>query len=104
MKTKIVKVKDYMTEEVFLIGKCEESDEWWMRKTGWGYPRDLLLIVHIQDGGGVRGCLSDFRGFIDYDLHEYGPLDVNRTNVKLVEYLKDKVFEDIPDEIDLTEV
>ena len=100
MKTKLIKVLDEATELVVLIGKFGKEDEKLMNGIGWHELRTLTLITILDGGGYSRCCISNFRQ-PPYDLEERGNIGVNGTTVKLVEYVRDKTLEEIPDEVDL---
>lgn len=100
MKTKIVKILDVATTMWFLLGKPEESDSDWMRDIGWG-GQPINLLVHLVSGGGIEGCMSTFRGSIEYDLQTYGPLSLSGTTVKLAKAVRDLKFEELPAILDV---
>lgn len=101
MKVKTVKVLDDATEMWFLVGKPDSEDQEMLESIGW--ELDVTLLVHLKGGGGVEGCMSPFDGLIEYDLQEYGPLEVSGTTVKLAKITRDMLFEDIPTVLDVRE-
>jgi hypothetical protein len=99
MRVKTVKVLDDATEMWFLVGKPDQGDQEMLESVGW--EPDVTLLVHIRSGGGVEACMSSFKGYIKYDLEEYGPMEASGTTVKLAKIIRDMLFEDIPVALDV---
>ena len=99
MRVKTVKVLDDATEMWFLVGKPDLLDQGMLESVGW--EPSVTLLVHIRSGGGAEACMSTFKGHIEYDLQEYGPLEVSGTTVKLAKITRDMLFEDIPMVLDV---
>ena len=97
---KTVKVLDIGTKMYFLIGRPEPSDLDMLESTGWGV-QPVTLIINIKGGGGIEGCMSTFRGYVENDLQEYGPLSVSGTTVKLAKIVRDMELDNIPDVLDV---
>jgi hypothetical protein len=84
---------------------CESSqcerDEQLIEEQGWDSSR-VRLLVHMS-GSFPTVAMSSFN-YPQYDLNEYGNMDINHTTIKFAEYVKKlKSIEDLPDEVDVKE-
>ena len=98
MRIKAIHVLDDGTDVWYLVGKPDESDDEWMRATGWG--GNITLIVHQVGGGFTQAAISHF-SVPEIDLRERGNVDINHTSVGLVEAVKDLGFDDLSELVDL---
>lgn len=100
MRMKTVKVLDDATEVWYLIGRPEASDREMLERTGWD-DQPVNLLVKILGGGGCESCISTFKGYIPYDIEEYGTISLDSTAIKLATIVRDLPFEEIPTVLDV---
>ena len=100
MKCKIVKVKDFHSEDMYLICKFNGKDRNLLKKAGWNLEQDdrtLTLVMNIRNG---RGGLRYFSDPI-YDINERTTLEVDHTTANLCWLVGFMNIDSIPDELNI---
>ena len=96
MRIKAIHVLDAGTDVYFLVGKMDESDSEWMRWAGWGGEPTLIL----KPRNDLTYAIISHFSCPEVDIEEKG-MSLDSTVLGLVNAVKDRAFDDLPELVDL---